>query len=92
MNIKKIEDLIILVGESMRTNAFSDGEYLIFVANLLMKFGLSGLESEKKYLDVNTNDAFNVELALNQSPNDPHLAAILQGHVLIKWSESFNIE
>lgn len=89
MNIEKIERLMKSVGRSMSTDAFTDQEYLVFVANLLFAFGKTGLETRQEHGDVNVNDAFNIELALNQDPNDPHLASLLQGHALIKWSESF---
>lgn len=72
----------------MLEEGYTDAEYLVYVANLLLNFGQNGLETMEKFQEVNPSDAFNVELALNQNPNDPHLAAILQGHAIINWSQN----
>ncbi len=77
-----------IVGVKMKTDVFSDKEYLVFVANLLISFGKSGLDTLRKFTDVDINNSVAVELTLNQNPDDVHLSSILQGHVLLKWSES----
>lgn len=89
MNLNKIKNLLELIGSEMDTNVFDDEEYLVLVANLLFNYGKSGLIQRKEYSELNLQDAFAVELSLNQSPNDVHLSAILQSHAILKWSESF---
>jgi hypothetical protein len=88
MNLNKIEDLMTMVGTKMKEDTISDKEYLVFVANLLISFGKTGMDSMNKFPDVNINDSVSVELTLNQNPNDVHLSSVLQGHAILKWSES----
>lgn len=66
----------------------NDKEYLILVANLLISFGKAGIKSMSKYASLNTDDSGVVELALNQDPANVYLAAILQGHAIIRWSDN----
>lgn len=80
--------MMVDVGDMMMVNHFTDEEYLVFVANLLIGFGKAGIESRNEYADINIENSNSIELALNQNPNDVHLASLLQGHILIKWSES----
>lgn len=88
MNLKKIEDAYNFITEKMKEDMINDQEYLILVANLLFSWGKAGVNANSD-IDINEEDAMQVEMLLNQNPNDPYLAAILQGHILIKWSESF---
>ena len=92
MNINKIEKLIKQTANSMMEDSLTDEEYLVFAGNLLINFGLSDKTLKERYPKLDINNAFNVELELNQSPNDVYLAAILQGHILIKWSEGLKHE
>ena len=90
MNLKKIQRMVDLVADNIKEDVLSNEEYLIFVANLLISFGQAGLKINYKDLDIDIYDSNIVELKLNQDPNNVYLAAILQGHVLIKWSESLS--
>lgn len=92
MNLKKIERLLTLVSDKIEEDVLNNREYLIFIANLLLSFGKSGLKINYPDMEVDINDSNIVELRLNQDPNNVYLAAILQSHVLIKWSESFSDE
>jgi hypothetical protein len=92
MNVKKIEKLIIGLADLMKEDALNDEEYLVFVANLLISFGNSDKSLLERYPDLDLNNAFAIELELTKNPNDPYLASILQGHILIKWSESLKNE
>ena len=92
MNVKKIEKLLKATGELMQESAFTDQEYLVYVGNLLFTFGIAGLKANESFPNLKIHDAFSIELELTQNPNNPYLASILQGHALIKWSESFRDE
>lgn len=89
MNLKKVELILENIGNMFHEDNIKDSEYLLVVANMLITFGRAGVELDDGLKDININDAHVIELALNQNPNNVHLAAILQGHILIKWTESF---
>jgi hypothetical protein len=88
MDLKKIESLVKTTSVEIEDNAFSEEEFLIFMANMLISYGKAGLALHKKFQDIDTLNANAVELMLNQNPNDVHLSSILQGHVLILWSQN----
>jgi hypothetical protein len=88
VNVVKVEKLLSITGTAMLEQGFDSEEYLVYVANLLLNFGKAGLNDMQKFPEVNIKDAFNIELTLNQHPDDPHLAALLQGHAILKWSQS----
>lgn len=58
------------------------------VANFLFGFGTSGIAMYDELKDVNINDANSVEMAYMRYPNNVYLAAMLQSHALIKWSDN----
>lgn len=89
MNLKKIENILTLISEAIEKDVLNDKEYLVMIANLLFSYGKAGLISHDLYGDLNLEDAFRVELALNIDPDNIYLAAILQSHALLKWSEVF---
>lgn len=74
--------------EEQKKASLSDREYLTFVANLLFLFGKAGLNNfaELKLIDI--MDAMVVEQEYIKNPNNVFLAAILQSHAILKWSES----
>ena len=76
----------------LTADLLNDKEYLVLVANLLISFGKAGLTAQTKYQGINYDDAGVIELCLNQDPSNVYLAAILQGHALIKWSDSVPLE
>ena len=89
MNLKKIENILKVISEAIEKDVLNDKEYLVMIANLLFSYGTAGLISNDLYGDLNLEDAFRVELALNIDPDNIYLAAILQSHALLKWSEVF---
>ena len=86
MNKNKINKLLKYVADKIDEDILTGQEYMIFVANLLYTFGVSGCKTEG-FQDLNFDDSNSVELALNQNPNNVYLASVLQSHILIKWSE-----
>ena len=89
MNQNKIREKIGLVDKMLSEDSLNNEEYLVFIANLLLAFGRSGLDSDSELSGMNTNDSVEVEYALNAYPANPYLASILQGHAILKWSEFF---
>lgn len=89
MNKEKIQGLYVMVAEQMQKDSLDDEEFLVFVANLLLGWGSENLVYTEDLKNLNIHDAYQVEVALNQYPDNPFLAAILQAHVILKWSENF---
>lgn len=87
-NINLVTKHVAAIGQLLSEDLPTTEEYLLITANLLYSFGLSN----KEYIpsDLVTSDANKVELALMVDPDNPYLAAILQSHILVKWSKSFS--
>ncbi len=88
MEIKKIEELVKHIGSETYNKGFSDKEFLLLVANLLIGFGTSTLKNDPKYSGLDFGNAYEIELAISQDPNNLYLSSLLQGHILISWSKS----
>ncbi len=58
------------------------------VANLLFAFGSANIKMFDALKTLNIFDANQIEVAYMQNPDNVYIAAILQSHALIKWSES----
>lgn len=89
MNLEKVKKALGDIGERLQLDILNDGEFLILVANMLIQYGKAGIQNMQKFQDLNINNANQVELTFAVNPEDVHLAAILQGHVLIKWANHF---
>lgn len=74
--------------EEQKKASLSDREYLTFVANLLFLFGKTGLNNFAELKQIDIMDAMVVEQEYIKNPNNVFLAAILQSHAILKWSES----
>lgn len=89
MNKNKVRDIISQLSDILDKDSLDNEEYLVFIANLLISFGKTGIESDGELSSINVNDSIEVEYALNAFPANPYLASILQGHAILKWSEFF---
>lgn len=90
MNEGKISDKLSLISKIFSTDSVTSEEYLVIMGNLLIAFGVSGLSGSDKYSDLNLKDCGALEVAIGFDPGNAYLAAILQGNVIIKWSEEFH--
>lgn len=89
MNKNKIRNVVSQLSEILENDSLNNEEYLVFIANLLISFGQTGIEADSELSSINTNDSIEVEYALNALPANPYLASVLQGHAILKWSEFF---
>lgn len=86
MNKNKIEKISAKVDALITEDSLTSEEYLVFVANLLIAFGSGGVKQDAETADLNVFDADELERASYARPDDPYVASLLQGHILIKWS------
>lgn len=89
MNKNRIRETVSRLSEILENDSLNNEEYLVFMANLLISFGKTGIEADSELSSINTNDSIEVEYALNAFPANPYLASVLQGHAILKWSEFF---
>lgn len=89
LNEDRISRKVSAILKIFKEESVTNEEYLIILGNLLISFGSSGLEVHSRHKDVDLRDCAQVEIALGQNPNDPYLASVLQGNILIKWSEHY---
>lgn len=86
MNLNKIKKKIEEFNVSQKLEMLTNKEFLVYTANLLMVFGHAGLAIDEAFDGLNLADANIVENLIISHPNNLYLAALMQAHVLLYWS------
>ena len=87
-NESKIRAVLEKIDPILKESNLSDAEFLVLVANFLFGLGSNGIKMFSKINDLKITDANAVEIAYLNHPENVYLAALLQSHALIKWSEN----
>jgi hypothetical protein len=92
MNLKKIENLLKSVSDILNENAPTNQEFVLMVGNMLRSYSIVLLNNDKKYTNMDVNNADEVSLAMVGDPYNIALNLLMQSHVLIKISVGFKDE
>ena len=86
MNLNKIQKKIEEFNASNKLELLTNKEFLVYIANLLIFFGKSGVDSDEAFNGLNLTDANVIENLIANNPNNLYLASLMQAHVLLYWS------
>ena len=86
MNLNKIKAKLDLFSQSMKDDMLTNKEFLIFIGNLLMNFGLAGLHNDDRFLGLNLSDANILETLSAQHPDNLFVSVLLQSHIIVYWA------
>ena len=92
MNLKKIENLLKSVSDILNENAPTNQEFVLMVGNMLRSYSIVLLNNDKKYANIDVNNADAISLAMTADPYNIGLSLLMQSHVLIKISDGFKDE
>lgn len=92
MNLKKIETLLKSVSDILNENAPTNQEFVLMVGNMLRSYSIVLLNNDKKYANIDVDNADAISLAMIGDPYNIGLSLLMQSHVLIKISDGFKDE
>ena len=92
MNLKKIENLLKSVSDILNENAPTNQEFVLMVGNMLRSYSIVLLSNDKKYANIDVDNADAISLAMTADPYNIGLSLLMQSHVLIKISDGFRDE
>lgn len=86
MNLNKIKKRLEEFSTANKLELFTNKEYLVYTANLLIAFGIAGLSVDQAFNNLNLHDANVVENLMISYPDNLFLASLMQAHVLLYWA------
>ena len=89
MNLKKIETLLKSISDILNENAPTNQEFILMVGNMLRSYSIILLSNDKKYANIDVDNADVISLAMVADPYNVSLNLLMQSHVLIKLSDGF---
>ena len=89
MNKNKIEKLLKNINEVINEDVPTNAEYIVLLANMLRIFAIAGIEKDNRIGAIDINDSFQIEPACFAYPDNVSLQLMLQSHVLLKLSETY---
>lgn len=66
----------------------SNKDFIVFVSNCLYCFGKEYTLKDPTFINLDLTDYKQIEAVHVLYPNNVYLAALVQSHILLKWSEN----